>query len=86
MTEKRKIKNVFAQGNYNCIACSPYNPIGFKLQFYEEGDYITASWNPQHNYEGYPEFYMAAYRLCFWMKSQPGQFILKPKHRELREE
>ncbi|HHT52879.1 MAG: PaaI family thioesterase [Bacteroidales bacterium] len=54
MTEKRKIKNVFAQGNYNCIACSPYNPIGFKLQFYEEGDYITASWNPQHNYEGYP--------------------------------
>jgi len=51
---KKKIVNVFAKTGYNCIACSPHNPIGLNLQFYEEGEYITADWTPEHNFEGYP--------------------------------
>ena len=54
----------------------------FKLQFYEEGDYITASWNPQHNYEVTGNFTWR--RRLLLDETQPGQFILKPKHQELR--
>ncbi|MFW6019883.1 MAG: PaaI family thioesterase [Bacteroidales bacterium] len=39
--------------NYNCFGCSPDNPIGLHLQFYEDGDYILTSWNPDHNLEGF---------------------------------
>jgi len=51
---RRKIKNVFAVNQYHCIACSPYNPIGFNLQFFEEGEFVTADWIPHKNFEGYP--------------------------------
>lgn len=53
-TIRKKIKNVFAVNDYNCIGCSPYNPIGLKLQFFEEGDQIVADWVPEVNFEGYP--------------------------------
>lgn len=26
---------------YNCFGCSPDNPIGLHLEFYEDGDYIV---------------------------------------------
>lgn len=51
---KRYIKNVFAKEDYHCFACSPHNPIGLQLQFYEEDEYIKTEWVPQKNYEGYP--------------------------------
>jgi acyl-coenzyme A thioesterase PaaI-like protein len=51
---KRPIKNVFAQNDYNCFGCSPYNEIGLHLHFYEEDDYVTAHWAPSTQYEGYP--------------------------------
>lgn len=51
---RKKIKNVFATSGYNCIGCSPHNPIGLNLQFYEKGDYVMAEWIPEQNYEGYP--------------------------------
>lgn len=53
-TIRKKIKNVFAVNDYNCIGCSPYNPIGLKLQFFEEGEQIVADWVPEVNFEGYP--------------------------------
>lgn len=51
---KRKIKNAFAKDEYHCFGCSPYNPIGLNLQFYEVDDYIESEWKPCVHYEGYP--------------------------------
>ncbi|MEG2070913.1 MAG: PaaI family thioesterase, partial [Bacteroidales bacterium] len=51
---KREIRNVFAKEDYYCFACSPHNPIGLQLKFYENGDYVEATWNPKQFYEGYP--------------------------------
>ena len=33
---------------YNCFGCSPDNPIGLHLEFYEDGDYIVSTWHPEH--------------------------------------
>ena len=38
---------------YNCFGCSPDNPIGLHLEFYEDGDYIVSTWHPDHNYQGW---------------------------------
>ncbi len=38
---------------YNCFGCSPENPVGIHLDFVEEGDFITAQWQPGSNYQGY---------------------------------
>lgn len=49
-----KVENPFAKiEGYNCFGCSPDNPIGLHLEFYEEGDEVIAEWNPSHNYQGY---------------------------------
>ena len=51
---KRKIKNVFAKEDYYCFGCSPHNPIGLQLEFYETEEGIEAIWEPKKYYEGYP--------------------------------
>ena len=51
---RRRIKNVYANYDYNCFACSPTNPIGLRLEFYENGDFVETSWSPTRQYEGYP--------------------------------
>lgn len=51
---KRKIKNVFAKEDYYCFACSPHNPDGLQLAFYESDDYVEAEWKPSRRFEGYP--------------------------------
>ena len=33
---------------YNCFGCSPDNPIGLHMEFYEDGDYIVSTWHPGH--------------------------------------
>lgn len=51
---KRKIKNPYINvDNYNCFGCSPTNPFGLKLTFYEEGDHVITDWQPSVNYQGY---------------------------------
>ncbi len=52
--DKRYIINVFAKEDYHCFACSPSNPIGLRLRFYEEGAYVKTEWKPEKEYEGYP--------------------------------
>ena len=37
---------------YNCFGCSPDNPIGLHMEFYEDGDYVVSTWHPEHNYKG----------------------------------
>jgi uncharacterized protein (TIGR00369 family) len=50
----KKIRNPFAgsQG-YNCFGCSPDNPVGLRLQFIDEGEYLTATWTPKDHFQGY---------------------------------
>jgi len=50
---KRKIKNPYPPEGYNCFACSPSNPIGLKLSFEEDDEYVYASWIPEENFQGY---------------------------------
>ena len=38
---------------YNCIGCSPDNPFGLHLHFYEDGDDIVSKWKPSSNYQGW---------------------------------
>ncbi len=50
----RKIKNPFAgQPSYNCFGCSPDNPDGLHLDFFEDGDEIVCNWTPAGNLQGY---------------------------------
>ncbi|MDL2230816.1 PaaI family thioesterase [Bacteroidales bacterium OttesenSCG-928-L19] len=51
---KRKIKNVFAKEDYYCFACSPHNPIGLQLSFFETEEGVESVWEPKQHYEGYP--------------------------------
>jgi len=34
---------------YNCFGCSPDNPIGLHMEFYEDGDYIVSTWQKTAN-------------------------------------
>lgn len=38
---------------YMCFACSPNNPLGLHLEFYEDGDDIVAFWNPSEYTQGW---------------------------------
>ena len=40
-------------GGYNCIGCSPDNPIGLHLCFYEDGDDIVTRWRPTADHQGW---------------------------------
>lgn len=50
----RKIKNPWlSKPGYYCFACSPDNPAGVKMEFYEDGDDVVCFWNPQAEYQGW---------------------------------
>ena len=38
---------------YHCFGCSPDNPQGLKMEFYEEGDQVLCEWEPVHHFGGY---------------------------------
>ena len=38
---------------YNCFGCSPKNPIGLRMDFYEDGDEVICRWKPTKDYQGY---------------------------------
>jgi uncharacterized protein (TIGR00369 family) len=38
---------------YMCFACSPENPMGLHLEFYEDGDDIVALWKPTEYTQGW---------------------------------
>ena len=50
----KKIDNPFAGlENYNCFGCSPNNPYGLQMEFYEDGDEIVSLWEPKKQFQGY---------------------------------
>lgn len=49
-----KIKNPWLhKESYNCIGCSPDNPIGFHLDFYDDGNDVVTTWQPTGNHQGW---------------------------------
>lgn len=50
----RKIKNQWlAKEGYDCFGCCPDNPLGVKMEFYEDGDDVVSFWKPQPHYQGW---------------------------------
>lgn len=50
----RKIKSPWVgRPEYNCFGCSPSNPIGLHMEFWEDGDDIVSFWNPSKHYQGW---------------------------------
>ncbi len=49
-----KLKNPYAiKEGYNCFGCSPTNPIGLKMEFFEDGEEILCKWTPGNDFEGF---------------------------------
>ncbi|MCX7697452.1 MAG: PaaI family thioesterase [Bacteroidales bacterium] len=48
------IRNPFVElSGYNCFGCSPTNPMGLKMQFHLDGDYVISKWTPHSHYQGW---------------------------------
>lgn len=49
-----KLSNPYSRHpDYNCFGCSQKNPIGLRMQFFEDGDEIVSTWEPEKDYAGY---------------------------------
>ena len=49
-----KIKNPWLhKPGYNCIGCSPDNPMGLHLDFWEDGEDVVSRWTPTADYQGW---------------------------------
>lgn len=50
----KKLFNPFInRDGYQCFGCSPNNPFGLKLSFQEEGEFVTATWEPIDHFQGW---------------------------------
>ncbi|NBB90009.1 MAG: hotdog fold thioesterase [Spirochaetes bacterium] len=50
----RRINNPFVgHEGYECFGCAPHNPVGLKLEFYEDGADVVASVEPADHFQGY---------------------------------
>ena len=50
----KKIKNPWLhKPGYNCIGCSPDNPMGLHLVFWEDGEDVVSRWTPTADYQGW---------------------------------
>ena len=52
----RKIRNQWTgKKGYDCFGCCQDNPLGVKMEFYEDGDDIVCFWKPQAHYQGWTD-------------------------------
>jgi len=52
----RKIRNPYAETgktDNQCFGCSPNNPIGLHLEFWEKGEEVIAKWIPRKSLQGF---------------------------------
>ncbi len=50
----RKIINPYDKiDNHYCFACSKHNPIGLKLEFIEDGEFVISKWIPKKEFTGF---------------------------------
>ena len=52
---KKLINPYLDKEGYNCFGCSPTNPIGLHLEFWEDGEEVVTTWSPCLNYDGWVE-------------------------------
>ena len=50
---KKLYKPFEGHPDYKCIGCSPENPIGFNLEFFEDDNYIVSEWKTLENFQGF---------------------------------
>jgi uncharacterized protein (TIGR00369 family) len=50
----KKIRNPFDPAVNKCFGCSPSNPIGLSLEFFQEDNNLVCYWDPDENMQGYP--------------------------------
>lgn len=53
MDYKKLINPYVGTPGYNCYACSPDNPLGLHLTFFEDGEDILTRWTPTDTYSGW---------------------------------
>lgn len=50
----RKIKNPWCHAEgFDCFGCSPDNPLGVHMEFYEDGEEVVSCWQPSKHYQGW---------------------------------
>lgn len=50
----RKIVNPWDNmPGFECFGCSKANPLGLKLDFFEDGDFVVANYRPDVHFQGY---------------------------------
>lgn len=50
----RQISNPYTRmPGYNCFGCSPHNPLGLAMSFFEDGDRVISTWEPKEAYQGF---------------------------------
>lgn len=53
----KKIANPFAKvaepHEYQCFGCSPFNHNGLQMEFWEDDDFLVATWQPRKSMEGW---------------------------------
>lgn len=50
----KKLLNPFLHlAGYNCFGCAPGNPVGVRMEFFEDGDDIVSRWQPRPEYQGW---------------------------------
>jgi len=50
----RKINNPYNKlEGHLCFACSDKNPLGLKMEFYEDGEYLISKWKAEKHYQGF---------------------------------
>lgn len=50
---QRKLNNPYDPDVSRCFGCSSNNPIGLKMEFKEQDEYVMADWEPKEHYQGY---------------------------------
>lgn len=50
---KKIINPYLGKKGYQCFCCSPENPIGLHLEFWEDGNDILTQWHPNENFQGW---------------------------------
>jgi len=73
----KKIINPWTEKEgYDCFACSPSNPVGLHMEFYEDGDDIVGIWHPSKHYQGWLET-MHGGILCTLMDETAGWVVTR---------
>lgn len=50
---KRIVNPFVGLEGYDCFGCAPDNPLGVKMEFFEDGDDVVSEWIPSPHYQGW---------------------------------